>query len=194
MDDELGFTAKDLWIDGGHLNMFGERKIARAMGEYIQGHYGLEDHRGQEKYSSWEENADMLEKEYLRLIQDKEEYFAEVSAAEYTCLLIQNNSDCLLETSLADQGIAVIRNINGISDIMLLDWVDEGHVIDLGEAFEVCMSDGIAVYREGNVLINEIGNGAVAVIYDEQKKEVIDVVVMMENSDFAFRHRQVIQP
>ena len=37
MDDELGFTAKDLWIDGGHLNMFGERKIARAMGEYIQG-------------------------------------------------------------------------------------------------------------------------------------------------------------
>ena len=56
------------------------------------------------------------------------------------------------------------------------------------------MSDGIAVYREGNVLINEIGNGAVAVIYDEQKKEVIDVVVMMENSDFAFRHRQVIQP
>ena len=190
MDDELGFTAEDIFIDGDHLNTSGARKITRAIGEFIQSHYGLEDHRGEERYSSWNENADMLEKEYLKLIKDKEDYFAEVSGTGYTCLLIQNNTDCLMETVPSDKGIAVIRNISGTSDLMLLDCTEEGRVVDLGEEFQIDMSAGITVYREGKVLVDKEGNGAAAIIYDEQNREVVDIVVMLEDKNFEFEHRR----
>ena len=38
-------------------------------------------------------------------------------------------------------------------------------------------------------MLEEAGNGAAAVIYDPEKREIVDIVVMMENTNFAFEHR-----
>lgn len=191
MDDITGFTGKDIWPDGGHLNASGARKIARAMGAHLQSCYGLEDHRGQEKYSSWDKNVDMLEKEYLRLILNKEEYFLEISDTEYTCLLIQNNTKCLMETEQADKSIVIVRELNGETDITSVNWNPDVNVIDLGEEFLIYLTDGIAVYKDGEPLLYEGGNCAAVVVYDERNKQVVDMIAMLQNNNFMLEHREV---
>lgn len=188
MDDAIGFTAKDIWTDGGHLNTAGARKITHAVAEYLKSFYDLEDHTGQELYSSWNRNAERLEKEYLRLILNKEEYFLEISNTDYTCLFVQNSANGLIEISQPDKNIVIARKINGVFELSYVDWETEGNTVDLGEDFLVFLADGIAVYREGNELVNETGNGAVAVIYDERNSIVVDIVAMMEEDGYAFGH------
>lgn len=191
MDDITGLTVKDIWLDGRHLNTIGARKIAHAMGAHLQRCYGLEDHRGQERYSSWDKNVDILKKEYLRLILNKEDYFLEISDTDYTCLLIQNNTKCLMETEQTDKSILIARKLNGVSDITSVDWNPDANVINLGEEFLIYFTDGIAVYKEGKALIYERGNGAAVVVYDERNKEVVDVITMLESDNFTFEHREV---
>ena len=46
--------------DTMHLNLNGQRKITCAIGEYLKENLNLEDHRGDEKYDSWEEGYQMF--------------------------------------------------------------------------------------------------------------------------------------
>lgn len=54
---ELNFKTDILDISG-HLNKSGAEKFTSALGEYLTSNYELTDHRGDEKYSSWEDNAE----------------------------------------------------------------------------------------------------------------------------------------
>lgn len=189
MEDAINFTAGDVWTDGGHVNTTGARKITRALGEYLKGHYELEDHRGQEQYASWDDNADMLEKEYLSVIQSKEDYFAEVSGTEYMCLYAQKGHYGLTEAERSNENMIIVQEADGVLNIIPADWKAEDNTVDLGEKFTVDLSSGITIRWEETVLLEEAGNGAAAVIYDPEKREIVDIVVMMENTNFAFEHR-----
>ena len=45
---------------GDHLNFLGAQKVTRYLGKYLDSHHKLPDHRGEQKYTSWEK----LEKQY----------------------------------------------------------------------------------------------------------------------------------
>ena len=43
---------------GDHMNLTGSRKVSAYLGAYISEHYSLKDHRGDEDYSEWTEDAE----------------------------------------------------------------------------------------------------------------------------------------
>lgn len=47
---------KDTRDGGRHLNSYGARKVTRYLGEFIQENYDIEDKRGDEAYSQWDED------------------------------------------------------------------------------------------------------------------------------------------
>ena len=53
--------------DADHLNLFGTRKMTRYLGEYLASECGLEDHRGDEAYRSWDELLTEYEAEVIRM-------------------------------------------------------------------------------------------------------------------------------
>ena len=56
---ELGIDWKSDTLDkGDHLNLSGAHKITDYMITYLQEHYMLPDHRGDEKFTSWDTMAE----------------------------------------------------------------------------------------------------------------------------------------
>ena len=52
---ELGIDWKSDTLDkGDHLNLSGAHKVTDYMTAYLQEHYMLPDHRGDEKFTSWD--------------------------------------------------------------------------------------------------------------------------------------------
>lgn len=55
--DEIGLVWQEDSLDGGdHLNVYGAEKATSYVGAFLKENYQLPDHRGDEKYASW--NAD----------------------------------------------------------------------------------------------------------------------------------------
>lgn len=54
--DEIGIDLNTDFRDETHLNILGARKITRYFGPYLKEIVDLEDHRGDSKYSLWEES------------------------------------------------------------------------------------------------------------------------------------------
>ena len=53
----MGINMETDFRDGDHLNFLGAEKLTRYFTAYLQDHYEFEDHRGDAKYSLWE-NSD----------------------------------------------------------------------------------------------------------------------------------------
>ncbi len=51
--EELNIDVKNDFMDAGHVNINGSRKITEDFGEYLSSHYDLKDHRGDEN-NSWD--------------------------------------------------------------------------------------------------------------------------------------------
>ncbi len=64
LDKETGINTSDIWTDNSHLNSTGARKISKYLGAELKKTYDLPDRRGNEYYSSWQEFADICEKQY----------------------------------------------------------------------------------------------------------------------------------
>ena len=55
--EEMGIDfATDFYDGGSHTNASGAQKCTAFLGEYISSHYDLEDKRGNESYSTWDES------------------------------------------------------------------------------------------------------------------------------------------
>ena len=64
-DIGIDFESGEDVDDGSHLNYYGSTKFANYLGSHLRGLYGeelLPDHRGDPYYSSWDVNADELQK------------------------------------------------------------------------------------------------------------------------------------
>ncbi len=61
-NDELGIDwSKDTMDNGNHMNLEGSKKVMRYVGSYLSENFDLTDHRGDERYSSWDENEKKAE-------------------------------------------------------------------------------------------------------------------------------------
>lgn len=61
--DEIGIDFKTDYVDNSHVNYSGAMKFSYYLGYYLKEHYTLEDHRGQEKWRSWDLHVDAVEAE-----------------------------------------------------------------------------------------------------------------------------------
>ena len=64
--DSFGFDLTTDFQDKSHTNVNGSWKFTKVLGQYLMDEYGLQDHRGEETYRSWDEQTE----KYLDLIQD----------------------------------------------------------------------------------------------------------------------------
>lgn len=84
LDMDLVDYDTDCYDPNSHLNPSGAHKVTDYLGEYISGHYAIEDRRGQEAYSGWHSDyndykafkAENLKRQtaldvYLMLLADK---------------------------------------------------------------------------------------------------------------------------
>lgn len=60
---EIGISWEEDCLDGGdHLNFTGAVKLSDYLGKYLAEHADLPDHRGEEAYAAWEEEAEVYQK------------------------------------------------------------------------------------------------------------------------------------
>lgn len=60
--DEIGIDWETDSLDkGDHLNLSGAEKVTKYLGDYLEEHYELPDHRGEEEYKNWEKEAQEYE-------------------------------------------------------------------------------------------------------------------------------------
>lgn len=62
-DPEIDFETD--FYDGGHLNYYGNVKVSKYIGEWLQKEYGLADHRNEKGYEKWETDY----QKYLSLVR-----------------------------------------------------------------------------------------------------------------------------
>lgn len=61
--DEIGLNVNTCFYDQAHLNYHGATLYTDFMADYIMKNYGLEDRRGDKKYSNWDKSYDKLMKD-----------------------------------------------------------------------------------------------------------------------------------
>ena len=82
LQEEIGFDVEQHMADGNHVNRDGALLINQYLGDYMEEHFSLEDHRGQEGYEAWAEEAeDYRIPGRLERLKDTD------SGAEYLALL-----------------------------------------------------------------------------------------------------------
>ena len=64
--ESFGFDVDVDFQDPSHTNVNGSWKFTKVFGQYLKDEYGLKDHRGEEAYASWDEQA----QKYEEIIQD----------------------------------------------------------------------------------------------------------------------------
>lgn len=73
MYDELGLDPQTDMAEASHLNYRGTGKLSRYLAEWLASNYDLADHRGDETYASWEENAADWKQKYANQMLTEEE-------------------------------------------------------------------------------------------------------------------------
>ena len=73
MYDELGLNPETDMAEASHLNYRGTGKLSRYLAEWLASNYDLADHRGDETYASWEENAADWKQKYANQMLTEEE-------------------------------------------------------------------------------------------------------------------------
>ncbi len=64
--DELSIDFDTDFYNNAHLNAFGATKYTLYFAKYLKEHYDLEDHRQDEKYSSWESEYERFKKNFKK--------------------------------------------------------------------------------------------------------------------------------
>ena len=67
--EESGINGQDHFTDKKHLNTAGAYKFTQYVGQWLKDTLEIEDHRGDEKYESWDEAADEYEVFYEETLQ-----------------------------------------------------------------------------------------------------------------------------
>ena len=76
MYDELGLDPQTDMAEASHLNYRGTGKLSRYLAGWLASNYDLADHRGDETYASWEENAaDWKQKDANQMLTEEEGWY-----------------------------------------------------------------------------------------------------------------------
>lgn len=109
--EELGIDYKTDFSDAQHLNYLGNTKLTRFFGDLLKSQYDIPDRRGDEKYASWQADADVyynqLENHNVTKIQSFAKYADVFRNERYTVIMTSSFKDI----GLIDSG-ALGRMVN----------------------------------------------------------------------------------
>lgn len=206
MDSEIGFETRYYWTDGAHLNTEGARVLSKYLARVLVENYELEDHRGDERYSSWQAHAVNTQNSYIRKINDAEDYFKELSKTDRMVFLIKNSAWDTSENY--EKLVRQLENIGVDYDKMMApkggDWLIphtvNGEFInqyfgDLyseftfdNKLFAVDFSSDAGVSIDGKTIYNLHAPGIVCVVYDKETHSCVDIVEFLALNSFSLNH------
>ena len=70
--EEAGIDLSVDLFDFGHLNVYGAEKSTKTIGKYLVQEFGLESHKGQEGYESWDEDYALYLRDYTEMTAQQE--------------------------------------------------------------------------------------------------------------------------
>lgn len=206
MDAELGFSGNYYWTDGAHLNTEGARLVSRYLAKILVENYGIQDHRGDENYHSWQTNAVVIQNQYIPKITNTEDYFEELRQTDRTVLIIKNSSWEISENyvnlvnGLVKIGADYETMLNGgggdwlIPNAFKSDFINQ-YFGDLyssfehdGQLFSVDFKDGTGISINGKTLYNLEGPGVICVVYDSNTDMCVDIVTFLVKDEFGMKH------
>ncbi|WP_405376679.1 hypothetical protein [Pseudobutyrivibrio sp.] len=130
--DEIGLDYSTDCEDPSHLNFRGSQKFTSYFGRTALSEYNLPDHRGDERYSSWQENADCLG----RMIASQE---------------IKESWDYdYIVSKLQDENYTICVSIDGNVDMSnenLKNALEAININDLQNTGIYCVEDGIVIWN-----------------------------------------------
>ena len=189
--DEIGIDWMLDAADAGHLNYRGNRKFTSYIGGYIKDNYSLTDHRGDQRYSTWEANAEFID----QMIYDQEliectelQTYIEKLKNESYWVFISVDGTCNTEepyfSYLFDSFGIPKDGGNGICYIKnsVISWdtsLDDGELYIMTEPHDFLLkrnadgSDQIIIDGENYL---KVTNGVNIVVYDTVTEEIVDSV------------------
>lgn len=144
--DEIGIDFEKDFADEFHLNVSGNEKFSRYLGEYLAREYNLPDHRGDAKYKSWDVDADL-------------------QRAEANCANLGNAKE-------ADEYLGLLNNQNYVTFVTLGSGAEDSEFLnehrdelrELGLTDEYCQSGMVLILSGGEVLYASAGSDQKSVV------------------------------
>lgn len=191
MDRELAFTNRDMYPDtAGHQNASGARKNSQYLSHFLAETYDLTDHRGDERYQSWETFSHQTINNYFKLITGRKDYLSELARNDRTVIFVKKDvaqgddlSALCSEMQAAglypafldtpDDGCWIMESTRDSEQIISHDpgrkqslvWGGKEMTIDMRTANSI-------VYDKDKVL--SIGKGIHCLVYDHYTQTVVD--------------------
>lgn len=174
---ETGIDFSCDFRDSSHVNNAGAQKVTEYLAQYIKANYDTEDHRGDNKYILWDQNAQYLHNKELRHALEQREnindYLTQLSEDEKDVILIQfvGNYQAL--------GDVYLENIMKLG-ISQEDYIGGGYYFLCGgskikKPEDISIDENQVIWIQGEAYRTEIENGVNVVVYDKELKQVIDV-------------------
>ena len=198
--DRIGLNFSTDIADGDHLNIYGQEKFTKYLGDYISANYNLPDRRNNEIYQSWEINADS----YYQSIQDVplksctnlSDYLANIPTDN--CIVLISNTANLpeeetyvrtalknyLNTDVTDHHLWVLKNNEVIFQADTMNdfvWSMEDGRKDLAVSNKISLNENGANIASQTIYIDKenykkASNGVDIVIYNYYIHDYVDSI------------------
>lgn len=120
MDGIVNFDT-DCYDSHSHLNPSGARKITEYLGTYMQETYGIEDHRGDPAYDSWNKDYEKYTEQKFAVIRNQTSLDLELVMHRdkniSTCIYIKEDSEILQDERM----IKLIKNVSPYVDLTQIE-------------------------------------------------------------------------
>lgn len=203
--NEIGMDYATDAADTDHLNYKGNQKFSRYIGQYLVEHYDIPDRRGDEKYASWDRQADfirqMIYDQELVEMTDAASLFQKIKNTHcyWTFLSVDgscNTSDENVHRFMANFGIAE----EGSSGMWYFDSEDMVWSSGMGSSewyqdagfhnFHLKRSEnGDGTYTNtvmmDNVAYKKVENGVNVIVYDTVTEKIADAFGLNADDGFA---------
>ena len=148
----------DLYDESSHLNPSGARKITDYLGNFLVNHYGIEDQRKNDSYSSWHQDYErycLLKNNNLVKNNNIVEYLMLLSGDDISIAMDVRNKDIFhnkwIKNLLSNIGINA-ELLNESTDFIIVQ--DKGKRVSILDNFR----------EDGNVIKSEVGE--IRIVFD----------------------------
>lgn len=80
--NSINLDFKKDFSDAGHLNNAGAKKLSIYLGDYLKENYTIPDHRGDEKYNSWQIYSEVFTRHYYNQLKKESDWTEYIQKAE----------------------------------------------------------------------------------------------------------------
>lgn len=176
----IGIDFTSDFRDESHVNNAGAKKVTEYLAQYMIENYSLLDHRGDEKYLLWDQNARYLHNKEIRhrleQTDDINEYLSQLPDEKDDVIIIQfvGNYQALGDAyldSVVNAGLSTEDYDHGGSYII----ENKSKLTDVDATDDIYIDANQTIWIQGEDYSTGIENGVNIVVYDMELKQVIDV-------------------